>query len=97
MSTADDSLAQLRADIGFKRIPVIAGPDASMFLGFLSFASGDSDEANALQEIFDAGHADPKKRSEENLAGYIDWLIVNYWGDEATHGASPSPAAPAPK
>lgn len=94
------SLEQLRAATGFKRTPMQCGPDESAFMGFLAFASGDSKEAQIIQDIFQRGFRDPIATDAKNTALFIDWLIANHWGEEdvtttqkavslsATHGAT---------
>lgn len=87
------SLEQLRASTGFKLTPLQCGPNDDAFLGFISFAFGESDQAKILcdQFVSDGGLLETHNAGDiPAVAGkFIDWLITNHWGEEPTHGSTP--------
>lgn len=88
------SIETLRASTGFKLNPMQAGTDDA-FLGFISFAFGQSAEAQSICDEFvrDGGLLDTHNAGEIPAAAgkFVDWLIVNYWGEEpATDIAHPA-------
>jgi len=80
------NLDKLRAETGFKLTPLQCGPDDYAFLGFIGFANGKSAEAKILcdQFVADGGLKDVHSNGDiPAVAGkFIDWLIVNHWGEE---------------
>ena len=80
------SVAQLRASTGFKRTPLQVGLNNDAFIGFIVFAFGDSDQAQIIADQFvaEGGIKDIHNTEDANLVAgrFIDWLIVNYWGEE---------------
>ena len=73
---------ELKAHVGFTKNPDRPGNSDEAFLGFLSFASGDSDAAKAIRLVFTKDYSDVNKTPEQTAAAFIDWLIVNQWGEE---------------
>lgn len=75
---------KLRAEFGFKRTPGEIGDGDAAFAGFMSFACGDSKEAQHLRGAFaeQAGIKLPGEFTRQHAADFIDWLIVNHWGEE---------------
>lgn len=82
---ATDYISPLRRAFGFKLKP-LALPDGGLaFIRFCQFASGNSQEAHALQSAWarDAGKTHFELiASTEDTASYIDWLIRTQWGEE---------------
>ncbi len=85
-------MTELRAAFGFKREPVNLDDGGIAFLGFLNFASGDSEVAHALQKAwFNASGKTPchDMRATPAQAGeYIDWLIETQWGEAGATSAA---------
>jgi hypothetical protein len=75
---------KLREAFAFKRTPDELGDGGAAFVGFLNFASGDSEQAHKLQALYfqDTGrHAhDDKRATPAEVGQYIDWLIETQWG-----------------
>lgn len=68
---------KLKQGIGFKREPALVNLDGGMsFMGFLCFASGESEGANEMQRGFEAENG-TFHGTRQAAADYIDWLIVN--------------------
>lgn len=76
-------LTQLQATLGYTRTPMNPGDDGTAFISFLAFVTGYSQEAKAMRAEFDALHAGSIQTKAQNDAAYIDWLIVNHWGEAA--------------
>lgn len=92
------SIEALRAATGFKLDPLQGGPNDDAFLGFIAFAFGPSPEANAICDHFiaEGGLKEVRNRGDcPKVTGeFIDWLIVNYWG-EPELATAPTPTAQA--
>lgn len=80
---------KLRAEFGFKRTPGDLGDGDAAFAGFMSFTCGDSKQAQQLRQAFaeQAGITLPDQFTRQHAADFIDWLIVNCWGEEPTENA----------
>lgn len=76
---------KLRAALGFKLIPDDLGDGGMAFVGFLNFASSDSEQARMLQvEYFNATGKRPcndRRATAAETGEYIDWLIETQWGE----------------
>ena len=84
------SIERMRKAIPFKKQPLDLQDGGISFAGFLSFANGDSAIAKQMYDQF--RNAYPLVNAdEEGVAQYIDWLIVNHWGEAPL--ASPTEAA----
>lgn len=74
-------LTQLQATLGYTRTPMNPGDDGTAFISFLAHALGYSQEAREMRTEFDTLHADPAQTKVQNTGAFIDWLIVNHWGE----------------
>lgn len=79
-------IGKLREEIGFTRNPLIID-DGTAFGAFLSFAFGSSDEAVPMQNAWanEAGISNKQpgdKATKAEAANYVDWLIVNFCGED---------------
>lgn len=79
-------IATLRTSTGFKRNPLPVGPNDYAFIGFIGFAFGQSAEAKIMCDQFvgDGGLLEAHSVGDfPAVAGkFIDWLILNYWGEQ---------------
>src|ERR1043165_1870733 len=79
-------IEKLRAVMKFKRQPEDLGDGGMAFVSFLHFASGDSEQAHAVQAAyFNATGKRPcndMRATAEQTGEYIDWLIETQWGED---------------
>ena len=86
---------KFKKDIGFKKDPALIDIDGGMsFFGFIGFATGQSEGAKHLFDEFakgrDIGNLTAKQNGElvvsfdckQLVAEYVDWLIVNHFGED---------------
>jgi|ThiBiot_750_plan_1041556.scaffolds.fasta_scaffold16388_3 hypothetical protein len=82
---APDLIAPVREAFGFKLDPLKLPDGGLAFVSFLKFASGNSTEAQGLQNAWarDVGKTSLKPiASTKDTASYIDCLIRTQWGEE---------------
>lgn len=83
---ASSDIEKMRAAFGFKRTPSDIGDGGMAFIGFLNFASGDSETAHELQKVYfeDTGKRpmNDMRATPEQVGHYIDWLIETQWGSQ---------------
>lgn len=74
----------LKTKIGFKKTPMQpGGAGHRAFLEFLSYINAGSPTAAAFWREFGASHNIKGETQEQTVAAFMDWLIVNYWGEES--------------
>lgn len=77
-------LSTLKANLGFKKTPEDLGDGHLAFMCFISYAAGDSPEAKKLQSAFFGDKDVNEMAGIKECADYVDWLIVNHWGEETS-------------
>lgn len=86
---APDFISPLRRAFGFKLQPLVLPDGGLAFVRFLQFASGNSGEAQSLQNAWarEVGKTKWAIASTEDTASFIDWLIRTQWGEESAGAA----------
>lgn len=87
---APDFISPLRRAFGFKLQPLVLPDGGLAFVRFLQFASGNSGEAQSLQNAWAREVGKTKWElvaSTEDTASFIDWLIRTQWGEESAGAA----------
>jgi hypothetical protein len=72
----------LRQKIGFKKTPMNPDDDGLAFMAFLNTARGNSLAGIQIRSGFAAAHDSSGETPQQTAAAFIDYLIVNYWGEE---------------
>lgn len=75
-------LEKMQKEIGFTKVPMNHGENGANFLNFLRFAVGENRIAVSIRKDFNIGHH-VDCTPEQAIADFVDWLIVNYWGEAA--------------
>lgn len=70
----------IRAEYGCKKTPALYSIDGGMaFAGFFAYAS----QHGPFSGQYLATLGDVPTLDKHSIGGFIDWLIVNHWGEEA--------------
>lgn len=75
------ALEQFQRSVGFTKVPMNPGDSGEAFMGFVSFANGDSIKAKNLRSKFNTERSHDDRSIQQIAASFIDWLIVNHWGE----------------
>lgn len=75
------SFSSMKEKIGFTKNPMRPGNSDVAFMDFVSFSLGNNDGAKAIRLAFQKDRSGIKETPKQTAASFVDWLIVNQWGE----------------
>lgn len=77
-----DIASGLQQSIGYTKTPMNLHDNDIAFMSFVGWVNSNSKEATAIRADFIQQHDATGKTTKQTAADFMDWLIVNHWGEE---------------